>query len=140
MREKPWPTPNTSHGSLKEWRLGTSGTKTFRAKDTSSHQTFRVPLCIGIFREADKLDSRSKIPLAGADLSDANLSKADLTSADLSHANLTLATLTGSNLWHADLTNANLHFAELAGANLTASGALESRSLPISDQIAGATS
>ena len=74
-----------------------------------------------IFREAGKLDSRSKIPLAGADLSDANLSKADLTSADLSHANLTLATLTGSNLWHADLTNANLHFAELTGANLTAS-------------------
>ena len=70
-----------------------------------------------IFREADKLDSRSKIPLAGADLFDANLSKADLTSADLSHANLTLATLTGSNLWRADLANAILHFAELTGAN-----------------------
>ena len=74
-----------------------------------------------IFREADKLDSRGKIPLAGADLFDANLAKADLISADLSYANLTLATLTDSNLCRADLTNANLRFAELAGANLTAS-------------------
>ena len=41
-----------------------------------------------IFRDADKLDGRGIIPLAGADLFDANLSKADLNSADLSHANL----------------------------------------------------
>ncbi len=74
-----------------------------------------------IFQEADKLDSRGKMPLAGADLFDANLVKADLTSADLSNANLTLATLTDSNLRHADLTNAILHFAKLTGANLTAS-------------------
>ena len=64
-----------------------------------------------IFRDADKLDGRGNIPLAGADLFDANLSKADLNSADLSH----------SNLWRADLTNANLHFADLTGANITAS-------------------
>lgn len=74
-----------------------------------------------IFQEADKLDSRGKIPLAGVDLSNANLANADLTSADLSEADLTLATLTDSNLWRADLTDANVHFAELSGANLTAS-------------------
>ena len=73
-----------------------------------------------IFRDADKLDGRGRIPLAGADLYDANLSKADLNSADLSQANLTLAALTGSNLFRADLTNANLHLADLAGANMTA--------------------
>ena len=73
-----------------------------------------------IFRDADKLDSRGKIPLAGADLVNANLTKADLNSADLSHANLTLATLIDSNLWRADLTNAKFHFADLTGANLTA--------------------
>ena len=73
-----------------------------------------------IFQEADKLDSRAKMPFAGADLFDANLVKADLTSVDPSNANLTLATLTDSNLLRVDLTNANLHFAELTGANLTA--------------------
>ena len=74
-----------------------------------------------IFQDADRLDPRGQIPLAGADLVDANLSKADLKSADLSDANLTLATLAGSNLWRANLTSANLHFADLTGANLTAS-------------------
>ena len=74
-----------------------------------------------IFRDADKLDGRGRIPLASADLVDADFAKADLTSADLSGTNLTLATLTDSNLWRADLTKANLHFAELTGANLTAS-------------------
>lgn len=74
-----------------------------------------------IFVDADKLDDRGKIPLAGVDLVDANLVKANLTSADLSSANLMLASLTDSNLWRADLTNTNLHFADLAGANLTAS-------------------
>ena len=74
-----------------------------------------------IFGDADKLDARGRIPLAGADLVDADFARADLTSADLSGAILTLATLTDSNLWRADLTNANLHFAELTGANLTAS-------------------
>ena len=72
-------------------------------------------------RDAGKLDGRGRIPLAGADLSDAVLTKADLNLADLSGANLELATLTESKLWQADLTNANLHFAELTGANLTAS-------------------
>ena len=74
-----------------------------------------------ISRDADKLDSRGKIPLAGSDLVHANLAKANLTDADLSDANLTLATLTDANLWRADLTNANLQFADLTGANLTAS-------------------
>ena len=74
-----------------------------------------------MFRDADKLDRRGKIPLAGADLVDANLAKANLMDSDLSDANLTLATLTDSNLWRADLTNTNLQFADLTGANLTAS-------------------
>ena len=74
-----------------------------------------------IFRDANKLDGRGRIPLAGADLVDADLTKADLNSADLSGANLELATLAESKLWRADLTNANLHFADLTGATLTAS-------------------
>ena len=74
-----------------------------------------------MFQEANKLDGRGKIPLAGTDLFGANLAKAELTSVDLSGANLTLAFLTDSNLWRADLTNANLQFADLTGANLTAS-------------------
>ena len=73
------------------------------------------------FRDANKLDRQGKIPLAGADLVNANLAKTDLTDADLSNANLSLANLAGSNLWRADLTSANLHFAELDGTNLTAS-------------------
>ena len=74
-----------------------------------------------IFCEAGKLDGRGRIPLAGVDLSDADLTRADLNLADLSGANLELATLTESKLWQADLTNANLHFADLTRANLTAS-------------------
>lgn len=74
-----------------------------------------------IFRDANKLDRRMKIPLARADLVGANLARADLFDADLSEANLTLANLIESNLWRADLTNASLHFADLTGANLTAS-------------------
>ena len=74
-----------------------------------------------IFQDADKLDSRGKIPLAGAELVGANLAKANLIDADLSDANLTLAILTDSSLWRADLTNAKLDFADLTGANLTAS-------------------
>lgn len=73
------------------------------------------------FREAGKLDDSGRIPLAGVDLSDADLTKADLNLSDLSGANLELAILTESKLWQADLTNANLHFADLTGANLTAS-------------------
>ena len=73
------------------------------------------------FREAGKLDGRGRIPLAGVDLVNADLTKADLNLADLSGANLELATLAESKLWQADLTGANLHFADLTGANLTAS-------------------
>ena len=73
------------------------------------------------FREAGKLDGRGRIPLAGVDLSDADLTRADLNLADLSGANLGLATLTESKLWQADLTNAKLHFTDLTRANMTAS-------------------
>ncbi len=61
-----------------------------------------------IFLDANKLDCRMKIPLAGVDLVGANLARADMFDADLSEADLTLANLIGSNLWRADLTNANL--------------------------------
>ena len=74
-----------------------------------------------VFREAGRLDVRGKIPLAGADLTDAELSKSNLINGDLSGAKLALANLTDSNLWLADLTNADLRFADLTGANLTAS-------------------
>ena len=74
-----------------------------------------------IFREAGKLDYRGRIPLAGIDLFDADLTKADLNLSNLSGANLELATLTESKLWQADLTNTNFHFAELSRANMTAS-------------------
>ena len=73
------------------------------------------------FWDADKLDSRGNIPLAGADFWDANLDGAELQRADLSGADLTLATLVNANLWLANLTDANLVFANLTGANLTAS-------------------
>ena len=64
-----------------------------------------------MFQEANKLDGLRRIPLAEANLVDANFARADLTSADLS----------GANLWCAELTNTNLQFADLTGANLTAS-------------------
>ena len=64
-----------------------------------------------MFQEANKLDGLMRVPLAGANLVEANFAKADLTLADLS----------GANLWRADLTNTKLQFADLTGANLTAS-------------------
>ena len=83
-----------------------------------------------IFGEADKLDRYGRIPIAGADLVDANLIKAHLNSvnlteanlhfADLTDADLTLADLTGAALWWANLTDTKLHFADLTRANLTA--------------------
>ena len=72
------------------------------------------------FRKAGKLDSSGKIPLAGADLIEANLANADLIFADLRNANLTLAILTGANLWWSYLAEAKLHHADLVGANLSA--------------------
>ena len=98
-----------------------SGTKTFQTKGIPFSPDFEDAPLYWIFRDAGKLDGRGKIPLAGADLVDANLSNADLKSADFSHANLTLATLADANLWRADLTNATLYFADLTGANMTAS-------------------
>ena len=74
-----------------------------------------------IFRDAGKLDSRGKVPIAGADLFEANLVGADLSFADLSHANLTLADLSDATLWNAELTGTVLHHAILTGVNLAAS-------------------
>ena len=64
-----------------------------------------------MFQEANKLDGLMRVPLAGANLVEANFAKADLTLADLS----------GANLWCGDLRNTKLQFADLTGANLTAS-------------------
>ena len=72
-----------------------------------------------IFRDAQKLGPHGPIPLAGADLVEANFAKADLTLADLTGANLTLADLTGACLWNATLTDAILHCADLIRVNLT---------------------
>lgn len=72
------------------------------------------------FSKAGKLDSTGKIPLAGADLVEANLANADIIFADLRNADLTLAILTGANLWWSNLAGAKLHLADLVGANLTA--------------------
>ena len=72
------------------------------------------------FRDANKLDRHRRVPIAGADLYDANLTKVDLSFADLTSANLTLADLTGASLWHANLTDTTLHYSDLTGANLTA--------------------
>ena len=66
-----------------------------------------------IFRGAHKLDPHGPIPLAGADLMDANFVKADLTLGNLTDADLTLADLTDANLWNAKLTDATLHHADL---------------------------
>ena len=71
------------------------------------------------FLKAERIDSHGRIPLAGADLSQAILAKADLVHADLTKANLNLADLSEATLWGANLTDTSLHFADLTGANLT---------------------
>ena len=81
-----------------------------------------------IFREAGKLDRRTRIPLAGVDLRRANLAGADLSLADLSNAylaaadctgaDLSYAILTAASLWEAKLIDANLQGADPTGANL----------------------
>jgi len=67
--------------------------------------------------------------LAGADLSDVNLTEADLSrsnliGAKLCRANLTEASLTGARLYHADFSGANLNQANLANADLSESTGL----------------
>ena len=67
--------------------------------------------------------------LAGADLSDVNLTEADLSrsnliGAELCRANLTEASLTGARLYHADFSGANLNQANLANADLSESTGL----------------
>ena len=57
--------------------------------------------------------------LADVNLADANLTGAKLTFAKLTHVNLADANLTHANLACADLTGVNLTHANLAGANLT---------------------
>ena len=73
-----------------------------------------------VFSKAGSLDSNGKIPLAGADLVEANLENADIIFADLRNADLTLAILTDANLWWSNLTGAKLHLANLVRANLSA--------------------
>ena len=62
---------------------------------------------------------RNQFPLAGADLSSADLSSADLSHADLSGADLSHADLSGANLSSADLSHADLSRADLSGADLS---------------------
>ena len=71
------------------------------------------------FLKAGRIDSHVRIPLAGADLSQAILAKADLGHADLTKANLQLADLSEATLWSANLSDTCLHYADLTGANLT---------------------
>ena len=95
------------------------------------------------FRENRKLDSESLIPIAGIDLSDAdmtdtilanyiplegsrpipipaaNLNEANLKNAKLCRARLTRANLIDANLDGADLSNADFSGADLAGADLS---------------------
>ena len=66
---------------------------------TLFHIGFRGgPLYIG-FREANKLGRHERVPIAGADLENANHAKANLIFADLTKADLTLADLTDATLW-----------------------------------------
>ncbi len=81
------------------------------------------------FFKRDKLSDIGEIPLAGINLTNADLSHSTLYFADLTNANLSGATLTGSRVQGSKLSNANLigatvdkaHFTlvDLNGANLT---------------------
>ena len=71
------------------------------------------------FLKAGRIDCNGRIPLAGADLSQAILAKADLGHADLTKANLQLADLSEATLWSANLSDTSLLYADLTGANLT---------------------
>ena len=72
----------------------------------------------GVFRRAGKIDSRERIPLAGANLRGAKLVGAGLWLANLIKANLQSADLTEADLRFADLTEADLDSADLTGAIL----------------------
>ena len=71
-----------------------------------------------IFRDAGKLDQENRIPLAGADLENADLTGANLGQANLTGANLENAYLTNAILGNANLTSAYLMVADLTGARL----------------------
>ncbi len=104
--------------------------ESFRLEGYRFIPDFQDALLHSIFRDAGRLDRYGSIPIAGADLADANLSNAILNSVNLTNANLhfanltnadlTLADLTGATLWWANLTDTKLHFADLVSANLTA--------------------
>ena len=82
------------------------------------------------FRDAGKLNQDGRIPLAGADLSEAiltraildfaDLTKANLNSADLTEASLKFAILAEATLRDAKLTKTTFDYANLTRANLTA--------------------
>ena len=82
------------------------------------------------FRDAGKLNQDGRIPLAGAELSEAiltraildftDLTKANLNSADLTEASLKFAILAEATLRDAKLTKTTFHYANLTRANLTA--------------------
>ncbi|WP_181722652.1 pentapeptide repeat-containing protein [Nocardia gipuzkoensis] len=63
-------------------------------------------------------DDRPAASFAGADLSNAVLSRSDLTRADLAEADLSFALLTGADLAYSNLTGVGLRYAQLPGARL----------------------
>ena len=71
------------------------------------------------FENAGQIKGDEWIPLAGYELSGADLTLSVLNRADLTRANLAIADLTDVDLTGADLTGANLANANLANADLT---------------------
>ncbi len=71
------------------------------------------------FQKSYRLESGDRIPLAGGNLSRADLKYANLSRADLSGSNLDHADLTDANLENAKLCKAYLNFANFSEANLS---------------------
>ena len=77
------------------------------------------------FRAANKLDNYGRIPLAGADLSQAIMTEANLDSSDLSNANLSFADLSSASLGDTDLSEADLTGAILTNSYLVSANLVD---------------
>ena len=71
------------------------------------------------FENSGQVKGSERIPLAGYNLSSADLTRTDLSYADLGSADLTAADLSYANLSRANLSYANLSRANLSRANLS---------------------
>ena len=71
------------------------------------------------FRDAGKLSQAGKIPLAGINLSRANLNGSDLRLADLAGANLDHADFREANLSNSSLNDSYMNFSKLNNADLS---------------------